>query len=748
MPAILSVALPTPLRKHFDYLPPSAGTPQIGCRVQVPFGRQILIGVITGISNIEDRDKSAPSVGQLKPALSLLDEQPLLPQNIMTLCLWAANYYQHALGDIINTALPAGLRAGDPAVLPEETIWSLTTKGLNTQPDTLKRAPKQAATLRQLQSLSAPVTGSITSEATTAIGPDEIATFNIDRKIIKRLEEKQLLTSTTEIPRPNRPELLLNEPRLNLNDEQHTALNAIAFGKFGTHLLYGTTGSGKTEVYMQAIETVLNKGQQALILIPEIGLTPQLLNRFRARFNRPLALHHSGLSDGERKNNWLRAKAGHIDIVIGTRSAVFTPLPNPGIIIIDEEHDISFKQQDSFRYSARDLAAIRAQNLNIPLILGSATPSLESFHNAEQGRYQLLRLHARAGQAQAPNIQVLDIRKEKLNNGISRQAINSIAATLNRSEQALVFINRRGFAPTLMCHDCGWVAQCPHCDARLTVHQYPNHLHCHHCDYQHPLITRCLQCHSKELHCLGQGSVRTEQCLQELFTDTPVIRVDRDSTRRKNAMQDIMDQVNSGKPCILVGTQMLAKGHHFPNVTLVVILDADNGLFSSDFRGPERTGQLLLQVSGRAGRAEKPGHVLIQTHLCDHPLLTTLLENGYSAFMHQILQERQLGQMPPFQYIALLRAEAKFGQHAVDFLQTARQLAEQIQPSTPQLQYLGPLPAPMERRNQRFRFQLQIKAESRGQLHQLLQPLISELDKLPQKNRVRWSVDIDPLDMN
>lgn len=752
---ILSVALPTPLRKAFDYLsqplpseqgslldqqdtPPQQSIP-IGSRVQVPFGRQTLVGVV--IDNQRTPDELDVELEKLKAINKLLDPDPLLDQQTLSLLSWAAHYYQHPIGDVIATALPASLRQGENADITTERYWQLTKTGRDTCPSTLKRAPKQAQALQRLQTLE--------QQGQRLIAEAELLLEGaINKAALNNLRDKLLAETKELIPEPQRLQPLLKEPALELNTEQQQALNSIDFASFYCHLLYGTTGSGKTEVYLQAIEQVLKEGKQALVLIPEIGLTPQTLHRFEARFNRPLAILHSGLADGERKQAWLKAQKGLVDIVIGTRSAVFTPMQRLGIIIIDEEHDLSFKQQEGFRYSARDLAAIRANKADIPLILGTATPSLETLHNAKQQRYSELSLPSRAGNAKPPSIQLLDIRQQKLHAGLATPLLESIRDELSQGNQVLVFINRRGFAPTVMCHDCGWTAHCPHCDARLTVHQNPPHLHCHHCDYQRPLIHQCHQCNSHDLQHLGQGSEQTEEYLQQLFPDTPVIRVDRDSTRRKNAMQDILDQVHSGDPCILVGTQMLAKGHHFPNVTLVAIVDADNGLFSADFRGPERTGQLLLQVSGRAGRAEKPGRVVIQSHLTDHPLLRTLLEQGYDAFTKLLLAEREIALMPPYRYMALLRAEDKSLEQANELLMLARRLAETLQPSHPQLQYLGPLPAPMERRNGRFRCQLQINADSRARLHQLLQPLIAQLDAQPLAKKVRWSVDVDPLDMN
>lgn len=735
-PEIYAVALPTPLRRTFDYLSPAAtdSTGQPGMRVQVSFGNQQLIGII-----VEVKQHSELALDKLKPVRQLLDQEPLLPAELLHLCVWAAGYYHHPLGEVLAAAIPAALRQGEAAQLSSEKAWQLTDAGLACDAAALRRAPKQQALLQQLQD-------DLRSGLELCLHKD-LLLQDINRSALKGLQDKGLIEPLEVTPQPLRPPQLLKTAALTLNDEQRSALEQIAFGQYACHLLYGTTGSGKTEIYLQAIEQVLRAGQQALVLIPEIGLTPQTLSRFQRRFNRPLAVLHSNLNDSERKQAWLLAATGGADIIIGTRSAVFIPLLNPGIVIIDEEHDLSFKQQEGFRYSARDLAVLRCQRLQIPLILGSATPSLESFYNARQQRYQLLSLTRRAGGAQPPQVQLIDLKRQPLQEGLTQTLLDSIEQHLLASGQVLVFINRRGFAPTLLCHDCGWLSQCQHCDARLTVHQHPAHLHCHHCDYQRPLIHQCPTCNSRELHCVGQGTERTETVLQDRFPDFPVIRVDRDSTRQKNAMHNIVEQVNQGEPCLLVGTQMLAKGHHFPNVTLVAIIDADGGLFSTDFRGPERMGQLMLQVAGRAGRAERPGTVLIQSHLCDHPLLQTLLYQGYSAYAQLILQERQASQLPPYRYMALLRAESKRSENAHELLLVARRIAERYCPSQPELQYLGPLPAPMERRNQRFRHQLQIHASSRGRLHQLLTPLIAELEQHPLSRRTRWSIDVDPLDL-
>lgn len=737
-PAYLRIAVPSPLRRTFDYLPPAdlfnqgaaaLADLQPGVRVRVPFGRQQVVGVL-----VETSCDTQLGRDQLRPALEILDSSPVLPPSLVALCQWAAAYYQHPLGEVLHAAMPAPLRRGESAEPARQTVWALSAEARGLPQTAFSRAPKQALLFQALL-------------AQPALSRDAIRQLGISDTTVKALAGKGVISqSSAEITTAPATHTLRESP-LALNPEQRGAIDQLRYQAFNTYLLEGATGSGKTEVYLQAIAAVLEQGRQALVLVPEIGLTPQTIGRFERRFCAPVAALHSGLSDGQRLQAWLAAASGQARIVIGTRSAVFTPLPEPGIIIVDEEHDPSFKQQDGFRYSARDLAAVRARRHAIPLILGSATPALETLHNAMQGRFHHLRLTRRAGGAQAPLVQLLDIRRLAMEEGFSPTLLQDIETTLARGEQVLVFINRRGFAPTLICHDCGWVANCAHCDARLTVHRHPPHLHCHHCDYQRPLPQQCPQCFSTNLQQLGQGTERSEQFLQQRFGQVPVHRIDRDSTRRKNALAGLLQDVQRGQPCILVGTQMLAKGHHLPNVTLVAILEADSGLLSADFRGPERMGQLLIQVAGRAGRADKPGRVVIQSHHCQHPLMQLLVSEGYQAFARKLLAERQIGGLPPYRYLVLIKAESKRPENALAFLAEARKTAQQLQAPSPQLHYLGPLPALMEKRNNRFRYQLLINAAGRRARQTLLQSLCRQLEAHPLSRRVRWAVDVDPQDM-
>lgn len=737
-PVFLKIAIPTPLRRVFDYLPPADVAVadleqwQPGLLIRVPFGHQQLVGVLLSVHPLLD----APAI-ELRRALEPVETSPAFTPELLDLCLWAADYYQCPPGEALHTALPALLRQGEKAQLRQESGFRLTTAGKGLPEGALKRAPKQAAALAALQQQA-------------SLSRTELDTLSIARSALKPLLDKGLIEEFEQALRPESEARhpILREQALTLSDEQHAAFTQLNYHQFNVYLLDGTTGSGKTEVYLQAIERVLSEGKQALVLVPEIGLTPQTLQRFHRRFAVPIAALHSGLNDRERLDAWVQAREGLASIIIGTRSAIFTPLCKPGIIILDEEHDNSFKQQDGFRYSARDLAAVRAHRLGIPLLLGSATPSLETLNNARQGRYQHLRLTGRAGNATPPSIRLLDIRSQELIEGFAAETIQAIAREVQLRNQVLVFINRRGYAPTLQCHDCGWLAKCNHCDARMTVHQSPRHLHCHHCGHQRPIPRSCPECRSSQVQALGQGTERSEEALQQHFPATKILRVDRDSTRNKNAMNKLLDQVHTGEPCILVGTQMLAKGHHFADVTLVVIIDADAGLFSTDFRGPERMGQLLIQVAGRAGRADKPGVVILQSHHTEHPLVQTLMLKGYHALADLLLKERHMTGMPPFRHLALIRAESKRVELAVEFLKLARNLAEQLQPANPSFSYLGPLPAMMEKRGDRFRYQLQINSFHRKNLQQLLTQLAQQLEGEAISKRVRWSIDVDPQEMS
>ena len=729
--SVLRLAMPTPLRRCFDYLPPvgmsedELASLQPGIRVMAPFGSRKLVGILLSIS-----DKAAVDDLQLKTAIALLDERPLLSPALISLCQWAAAYYQHPIGDVFTHALPTRLRKGEPWITHTQTYWQLTTEGKGLPDTALPRAARQSQLLKLLRQQP-------------RIGQQQLTQQGISRSVINALKDKKLISSI-EIEQGLTHSSQAIEKPLPLNTDQQQAFDSISrCSGYRCFLLQGITGSGKTEVYLQLIDQCLKRGQQALVLIPEIGLTPQTFERFQRRFNSPIALLHSGRSDKERQLAWQSAHSAQARIIIGTRSAVFSPAPQLGLIIIDEEHDSSFKQQDGFRYCARDVAIKRAYEQQCPVVLGSATPCLETLNNAQCGRYQLLRLTQRATGASLPAYELLDIRHTPLMDGLCPELIEAIKRDIHQGNQVLVFINRRGYSPMLLCHDCGYVAQCPDCDARMTVHYRQRLLRCHHCENQCALPAFCPECNSSQLDFRGVGTERTEQALQRLFPTIQVIRIDRDTTARKDAMQKLIEQINQGNPCILVGTQMLAKGHHFSNVTLVAVLDADAGLFSADFRGPERMGQLLIQVAGRAGRETKPGRVIIQTHQPEHPLINSLINSPYEHYANQLLMQRKASGLPPFGHLALLRAEAGNLEQTEAFL---RDLRHTIEPCE-QTRLLGPLPAPMVRKAGRFRAQLLLHSGSRRALHQLLKQLCEFGDQHPLTNKVRWSIDVDPGDM-
>jgi primosomal protein N' (replication factor Y) (superfamily II helicase) len=728
---ILRIALATPLRKSFDYFAPySCDSTQLqpGIRVKVPFQQRQLIGVLLEVASETTIEK-----GKIKQALEIIDKIPVIPQDILRLCLWAADYYHYPIGEVIDSALPVFLRQGKAAQLTNEAYWQLTEQGLAVDLNSLTRAPKQALALTWLATHAEGVT------------KKQIQEQAISWSLVKILVQKGWLIKNAK------PISLMHEKKqveaaLKLNLEQQQALTSIKQGltNFNVYLLEGITGSGKTEIYLQAITEVLLKQKQILVLVPEIGLTPQTIQRFRQRFAQAVLALHSGLSDKERLNAYLMAKANQAQIIIGTRSAVFTPFANLGLIIVDEEHDLSFKQQEGFRYHARDLAIMRAQHAKIPIILGSATPSLETLARTLQGKYQHLRLTQRAGEAQQASFAVLDIRNTYLEQGLSPSLLSALRQHIENGDQVLLFLNRRGFAPVLMCHACGWTAVCKRCEMRMTFHHDPKRLHCHHCDSRKNVNTHCEKCGEASLQVIGLGTERLEQALQKYFPHISIARIDKDSTQVKGSMENLLAGIHSGEYQILIGTQMIAKGHHFPNVTLVGIVDADGGFFSSDFRAIERMGQLVLQVAGRAGRDSKPGTVMIQTRHPDNPLLHQLIRESYHHFAKSLLKERELALLPPYAYLALFRAEAHNLDSARQFLKEIKNVADN---SNQLASIWGPVPAPMPKRAGRYRLQLLIQSKNRSNLHKLLNKLLISIEKMPSKQQVRWSLDVDPLEM-
>jgi len=731
---ILRVALDGPLDGLFDYLPPEplpALELQPGLRLLVPFGRGRRLGILVRLTAESDQPPE-----RLRRVERVLDGHPLLTPRDLDFLHWASAYYQHPLGEVIFSALPARLR--EPEALLETDLPGvrLSLAGRALAPEELSRAPRQRELLELLR--AAPE-GLALCQLRERLGESAAALRGLRAKAL--IEDCRVASDETLAPAGPAAE----GPAL--NPEQAAAVAAVLESRasFRAFLLDGVTGSGKTEVYIRLIAEMLAAGRQTLLLVPEIGLTPQLRERLRARLPGVQVVLHSALNASERERGWRGAASGEAGVVLGTRSAVFTPLPRLGLILVDEEHDASLKQQEGFRYSARDLAVRRAQLAGCPVVLGSATPALETLHNARLGRYAWLHLPQRAGGASAPSIRLLDIRAQPLRAGLSPVLREAMREQLAAGNQVLLFLNRRGYAPLFTCHACGWVGSCPHCDRRLTLHLGERRLWCHHCGWSARLPERCPGCGSEELRMVGRGTERLEEELGALFPDVAVARIDRDSTRRKGELARLLDGVRRGETGILLGTQMLAKGHDFPGVTLVGVLDLDQMLYASDFRAPERAAQLMVQVAGRAGRAERPGRVVLQTRHPEHPLLQSLLAHGYAGFAEAALAEREAAALPPFSYLALARAEAPEAETAMAFLRAAREQAEAL--GEPRLAVFGPVPAPLERRAGRHRAQLLLQCADRLLMQRLLARWRVALVSLKGGRGLRWSLDVDPQDM-
>jgi primosomal protein N' (replication factor Y) len=690
---ILQVAIDVPLMTLFDYLPPLdvasvEWTP--GMRLLVPFGSRQRVGILMGIAADSDH-----ALARLKRVDAVLDAKPLLAAVDLTLIGWAAAYYQYPIGEAIFTALPPHLRKKS-LKSPQPPFPKGEEKPIDQSPPPplFQRGEKEKPPLEK-----------------GGLG-------GFDQK----------------------------KAGFELNADQITAINAIqaALGRFQPFLLDGVTGSGKTEVYIQLIAQVIASGQQALVIVPEIGLTPQLQTRFTSRLPGVTVVLHSALKASDRARNWEQAALGTATLVLGTRSAIFVPLPRLALIVVDEEHDMSLKQQDGFRYSARDVAVRRAQLVGCPIILGSATPALETLHNAQRQRYDWLQLPRRAGVAQPPKISLLDIRQQPLRAGLSMVLRERMQTELAAGNQILLFLNRRGYAPVLICHACGWIGNCPQCDVRLTLHLSPRKFWCHHCGRVQPVPQHCPSCKSADLRMIGRGTERLEEELQPLFPDATIARIDSDSTQRRGELKRLLSAVARGEVQIVLGTQMLAKGHDFPRVTLVGILDLDGVLYASDFRAPERAAQLIMQVAGRAGRAERPGRVILQTRHPEHALLQSLLRSGYRGFVAEALREREDTELPPFTHLALLRADATDALIPMEFLSEAKRLALAL-PETEHIFILGPAPSPLVRRVGRYHAQLLVQCADRMRLQRFLNQWGGVLQKLKRGKDLHWSMDVDPI---
>lgn len=719
-PLKIQVVVPRPMLQAFDYAVEAGstlGAAWTGCRVRVPFGASTVVGiVISEPEETEDADR-------LKPIAARLDSTPVFTQELWGSLGWLGRYLHAPLGEVLATALPTLLRNG--GMPPELTVtyWWRTEAGATA------RAGVRGA--KQIQALDA------LSEGERMEGDPALAGL---LPTLRTLQARGWVDCAVRAQQT--PPLPAPVPGFALNEEQQAAADAIiAASGFQSFLLDGVTGSGKTEVYLEAIRACLLAGKQALVLVPEIGLTPQTVRRFEKHLGIPVHAFHSGMTDTARLQTWTAARSGLAQVVLGTRSAVFMPLARPGLIVMDEAHDGSYKQLDGIRYSAHDFAWVRARALAVPIVMGTATPTMEDLHAAGQGRFEYLRLSKRAGVAKAPRVRIMDVRKQPLEAGLSKDLIGRIRAALDAGGQVLVFRNRRGFAPVLMCRDCGWSAQCLRCDAAMTVHAHGKRLQCHHCGAQRPAPAACPECGNLALEPQGQGTERIETFLAEHFDDVPVIRIDRGSTQRKDALAQHFETLGDA-PGILVGTQMLAKGHDLAKLALVAVLGIDEALFSTDFRASERVAHLLIQVAGRAGRAAIPGEVVLQTHYPDHPLLNTLVEGGYPAFADAELALREAAGFPPFAHMALLRAEAKQADAPRAFLQFAHSVFAPYA-----IEVSGPVPAPMQKRAGFQRIQLLLSAKDRKVLQAALSDVVPRLYAAPEARKVRWSLDIDPIDL-
>jgi len=714
---VAQVALSVPLPQTFDYLPPLDGPlPAVGSRVLVPFGRRKMVGLVLAHA------KPSLDPNKLKPIHSLLDDR-LIDEDLLAMHAWASRYYAYPAGECIELLLPPALRRTKPFRPTPPNGYRITERGVEADAGRAKAQQKAIDALK-----GGPVPRS------------ELIDQGTSSSVLATLEGKGW------IERVHLPVALPAIPGPALNAEQQLVLEAIenTLGSYEVHLLAGITGSGKTEVYLQAARSVLERGEQALMMVPEIGLSPQLIRRVESRLGIQAFVYHSGLSEGERLACWQAAKSGQAKVVIGTRSSVFLPFSRLGFIVVDEEHDASFKQIDGARYHGRDLAVWRAKHRDIPIVLGSATPSLESLNNVAKQRYQQLSLTQRAGDAVMPKWRIMDQRGEQ--DGLCPELIGRIETHLNNGQQVLLYRNRRGFSPVLMCQACGWQADCHRCSAHMTLHHHRTRLQCHHCGHQAQLPPRCPSCGDPKLIPLGAGTERLEAVLSERFPDTPVHRVDRDVMTGRHDFEELLQRVKNSGPCILVGTQMLAKGHHLPKVTLAAVLDVDQSLFGSDFRAAERLGQVVHQVAGRAGRVTQPdrpaAEFVLQTRHPEHPLLATLCQGDYLSFASELLEERKAAGLPPIEALVLLRAEAHQSDAVIAFLQAAAQKLRDAG-----LQVQGPIPSIMAKRGGYWRHQLWLQATSRMALVDVIAKQWTSLYALPSAKKVRWHVDVDPIEL-
>lgn len=729
------VALPVPLDRLFEYSIDvnDIGDYCCGSRVVVPFGNKEVIGIVIQTSHSSEYEKD-----KIKPVIQLVDNQAVFSDELMALGNWLSRFYLYPLGDVLFCMLPSLLRRVkskrsqeivSAQLAPQDYLQALNIDAQRT--NILARSKKQALLFNQL----------LNEDMLMAT-----AKRRYSAAIVNGLINKACVQVISKAQKTNTWQKQFNLGEKNrANPEQAIAITSINQANgFTPFLIEGVTGSGKTEIYLQVIEKVLEKGKQVLILVPEIGLTPQTVARFEQRFGNVVSVWHSALTDHERLDVWKKAKYGQTGIIIGTRSAVFMPLAKPGMIIVDEEHDESFKQQDTLRYHARDVAAFRAKQYAISLVLGSATPSLESLHNALSKKYRHLQLTQRAGQATMPTQHLVDLKGLRLQAGIAPSMLERMRQQLKQGNQVLIFVNRRGYAPALICSQCGHVEQCQDCETPYTVHLTSNNLQCHRCGDIQAYKNTCSQCYSQNITTQGVGTEQIQAFLEGYFSDYSCVRIDSDSTRGKHRLNTLLTEIGQNKHQILVGTQILSKGHHFPNVTLALIVNVDSFLFSHDYRAAEKLAQLVTQFSGRAGRASKAGEVWLQSFQIGHPLLQDLVNNGYTHFSRLLLEERGTANLPPHVWQIALRVEHQEKQAILLFMEYANALLRQFK----QLQVMGPFPAGVEKKQTRYRFITVTQCSSHSYINQALQQVKIELHKHNIAKKVRWALDVMPTDFS
>ena len=698
-----------------------------GTRVLVPFRNKTVVGIVWETDITPDMDMARI----LSVQTAFVEEKPL-PQSWRDLLAFTSRYYHYPTGQAVFAALPQGLKETRAVEMPQPPLFYALNEAGRAQTPPPARFNKKAALWDALLS------GGMTMAALKQVNA-QAAKLIEDWAEQGWIETAEAANSVLEScnGQASHSEFVLNADQQKASDEIQTA-----FGKFQPFLLYGITGSGKTEVYFDAMAKVLAQGRQVLFLLPEINLTPQLLKRVEDRFaDVPTAVLHSQMAAGKRTQDYLRAMLGQAKLVIGTRLAVFTPMDDVGLIVVDEEHDGSFKQDNELRYHARDLAVWRAKQSGCPIILGSATPSLESWHKAQSGAYRLLQLTERAhASAQLPQVEILNVGRLKLDNGFSPQALQLLKQNFEAGGMSLVYLNRRGFAPALFCSDCGHTFGCPNCSAKMVLHQRARQLRCHHCDHREPIPYKCPDCGNQDLTAVGHGTQRVEETLRAFLPEAAVVRVDRDSTAHKNDWADLYRRIADNEIDILVGTQMLAKGHDFARLNLVIVLNADGSLYSADFRAPERLFAELMQVSGRAGRADKPGKVLIQTQLPEHPVFAAVKAQDYAVFAENELKERQMFAMPPFGFQTAVRADALRVADAMEFLNAAKETLVPLLPES--VSQFGAAPMLMVRLAERERAQVFLESTSRQDLHRAVSLWVQVLQQ-NRDGKIRWSVDVD-----